>query len=103
MRDLQEVARRLVWWALPAEALANPRRFLAQVMVYGTAEDVVAAQAHFGESGFRAVLDDPPPGLFDSRSWAYWHAVLGRGQPATPPPARFSKPNLSVQDAQGAG
>jgi hypothetical protein len=89
VRSLEEVARRLVWWRAPEEALADPRRFVAQVMVYGTAEDVMATQARFGESDFRAVLADPPPGLFDRRSWAYWHAVLGLGQPTTPPPARF--------------
>jgi hypothetical protein len=90
LRSLDEVARRLVWWTEPAQALADPRRFVAQVMVYGTAEDVVAAQAHFGQSMFRAVLSDPPPGLFDPRSWAYWHVVLGLGQPTARPHSRLS-------------
>lgn len=91
MRSVEEVARRLLWWMAPAVAAADSRRFVAQVMVYGTAEDVVAAQARFGESDFRAVLADPPAGLFDPRSWAYWHAVLGLGQPAVPPPARHMR------------
>jgi predicted nucleotidyltransferase component of viral defense system len=25
-----------------------------------------------------AVLEDPPTGIFDMRSWAYWHRVYGR-------------------------
>ena len=40
--ELERVARRLVWWKRPAEALADPRRLLAQAMVYGTVEDVTA-------------------------------------------------------------
>ena len=42
MTDLESIAARLVWWMPPQEALADPQRFLAQVMVYGTAEDANA-------------------------------------------------------------
>ena len=79
--ELAELAGRLVWWKPPAEVLADPERFLAQVMVYGTAEDIVAARRHYPESAFGDVLANPPSGLFDPRSWAYWHAVLGLGLP----------------------
>jgi hypothetical protein len=75
--DLESLAARLVWWQPPAESLRDPQRLLAQVMVYGTPEDLAVARRHFVESAFRAVLDQPPPGLFDPRSWAYWHVVLG--------------------------
>jgi hypothetical protein len=77
MTGLESIAARLVWWKPPQEALADPQRFLAQVMVYGTAEDVVATRRHFQDDALRKVLADPPPGLFDPRSWAYWHLVLG--------------------------
>ena len=85
MTDLEHVARRLFWWKPPVEALADPRRFLAQVMVYGTAEDLTAVRQHFPESAFRETLAAPPPGLFDPRSWAYWHLVLDVEGPAEPP------------------
>jgi hypothetical protein len=81
------VARRLLWWKSPAEALADPRRLLAQVMALGTPEDLAAARRHFPDDAFRAVLADPPPGVFDPRSWAYWHLMLDLG-PAPAPPAR---------------
>ncbi len=71
--DLERAARRLVWWKPPREALAEPHRFLAQVMVYGTVEDVASARRQFPEAAFRKVLAHPPPGVFDPRSWAYWH------------------------------
>ncbi len=83
------MARRLVWWKEPAATLQEPARFLAQVMVYGTPEDLAVVRQSFPASEFRAVLADPPPGLFDPRSWAYWHAVFGLEAPAAPPGRRL--------------
>ncbi len=85
MRTLEEVAKRLIWWKTPNEALADPRRFLAQVMVFGNVEDVLAARRRFPEAEWRAVLAEPPTGLFDPRSWAYWHLVFGLEKPTAPP------------------
>lgn len=81
MTDLETVARRVFWWKSPAEALADPLRFLAQVMVYGTVEDLVVARRHFAPETFRRVLAEPPPGVFDPRSWTYWHVVFGLTAP----------------------
>ncbi|HKH45625.1 MAG TPA: hypothetical protein VKM72_13270 [Thermoanaerobaculia bacterium] len=89
MTDLEQVARRLFWWKSPAEALADPHRFVAQVMVYGTVEDLAVARHHFSESAFREVLAEPPAGLFDPRSWAYWHVVFGLEAPPEPPRRRL--------------
>ena len=77
MTDLQRVASRLIWWQSPAEALADPIRFLAQVMTYGTHEDLTVVQKHFPEETFRGVLANPPAGVFDPRSWNYWHVRFG--------------------------
>ena len=89
MTELERVARHLFWWKTPAEALADPHRFVAQVMVYGTVEDLTVARRHFPESAFREVLSDPPPGLFDPRSWAYWHVVFGLDAPPELPRRRL--------------
>ena len=75
-RDLATLARRLFWWKTPDEALADPRRFLAQVMTYGTWRDIVEARAHWEEGAFRDALQSAPPGVFDQRSWTYWHYAL---------------------------
>jgi hypothetical protein len=32
----------------------------------------------------RAVLDDPPAGVFDPRSWAYWNLMFDREAPELP-------------------
>ncbi len=68
---LLAVARRVVWFEEPAVALADPVRFLAHVMTYGTLEDLVALRGMVGKEEFREVLDPAPPGVFDRRSWAY--------------------------------
>jgi hypothetical protein len=74
--DLEKVASRLFWWKPPEEALADQNRFLAQVMTYGTIEDLAVSRRHFPESAFREVLANPPAGVFDPRSWSYWHVLF---------------------------
>ena len=49
-KGLEIMARRLVWWKPPAEVLADSQCFLAQVMVYGTADDIVIARRRFPEN-----------------------------------------------------
>lgn len=88
---LLAVARRVVWFKQPEEALADPIHFLAHVMTYGTAEDLQALNDSVGADALREVLRHPPPGVFDGRSWAYWHYRLGLtppGQPVPPLPQR---------------
>ncbi|MGH9779972.1 MAG: hypothetical protein ACRD5I_16340 [Candidatus Acidiferrales bacterium] len=81
--DLKRVARRVIWFKPPEEALEDKTLFLAHVMTYGTLEDVVTAQKHYSKEEFRAALENSPAGVLDPRSWAYWNTVLGR----TPVPA----------------
>jgi hypothetical protein len=81
--ELLAVAERVVWFKKPTEALAEPVHFLAHVMTYGTPEDLQALQGIVGPNELREVLDNPPPGVFDTRSWAYWNLKCGR----TPTPS----------------
>jgi hypothetical protein len=87
--DLERVASRLLWWKPPSEALKEPSRFLAQVMTYGTIEDLAIVRRHFPESAFRDVLAHPPAGVFDPRSWSYWHVRFGLGPPPELPKRRL--------------
>lgn len=80
------VARRVVWFKEPREALADPRHFLAHVMTYGTIADLMALQEGVTDQEFMEVLEHPPTGIFDPRSWAYWN--LKYGKPAPPLPSR---------------
>ncbi|MDP9169011.1 MAG: hypothetical protein M3N54_00220 [Acidobacteriota bacterium] len=72
------VAERVVWFKPPLEALADPVHFLAHVMTYGTVEDLRALQGIAGPDEFREALEKAPAGIFDARSWAYWHLRSGR-------------------------
>ena len=76
--ELQDVARRVVWFKPPEEALKDVRLFLAHVMTYGTLNDIATTLGHFSERDFEAVLNDPPPGVFDRRSWTYWNVRYHR-------------------------
>jgi hypothetical protein len=46
---LLRVARRVVWFDEPAQALADPVLFLAHVMVFGTVEDLAALRGVVGQ------------------------------------------------------
>jgi hypothetical protein len=83
-QPLLNVARRVVWFKKPEEALADPVHFLAHVMTYGTVEDLKALK---GKDEFREALEKAPPGIFDARSWVYWNLKCGR-QPVPPLPTR---------------
>ncbi len=96
---LLAVAERVVWFETPQAALAAPRRFLAHVMTYGAAEDVAAVREALPAEAFREVLDDPPPGVFDARSWAYWHLVVNGASPPPPLPER-SIPGAALGEAR---
>jgi hypothetical protein len=85
--DLRAVAERVVWFETPEESLSRPQRFLAYLMTFGTLDDVVTARRYFSEQDFEAVLDDPPAGIFDIRSWSYWNGVYHR-RPVPPLPQR---------------
>ena len=86
--ELLRVAQRVIWFDEPARALADPVQFLAHVMVFGTVEDLRALRGIVGKDDYRAALEHAPPGIFDARSWAYWHLVCGR-RPTPPLPVRF--------------
>jgi hypothetical protein len=75
--QLKGIARQLFWWQPPELALANPRRFLAQVMTLGTWDEVQQVKDILGWDAFKDALLNAPAGVMDVRSWAYWHAFFG--------------------------
>lgn len=85
--ELLRVARRMVWFKPPEETLADPVLFLSYAMTYGTIEDLRVVRVHFTDDQLRHALRAGLPGVFDARSWAYWHGVLGV-DPVPPLPAR---------------
>jgi hypothetical protein len=86
--QLEATARRCVWFKTPAEALAWPEHFIAHVLTYGMHEDVKAVRQAVGDDAMREALDNAPAGIFDGRSWAYWHLILYGREDAPPLPVR---------------
>jgi hypothetical protein len=86
--ELLAVAKRVVWFQPPRTTLRDSRHFLAYLMTYGTLDDVTAVLKSIGEQPLNHALDNPVPGIFDGRSWRFWHLKLKRRE-APPLPARF--------------
>ena len=86
MRDLERVARRVIWFKKPDDVLEDPTQFLCHLMQWGTTDDVIVTQQYFSKSDFRNALDKASPGILDRQSWAYWNLVLN-DDPERPMPS----------------
>jgi len=90
--EITAVARHVVWFEPPEQALRDPVRFMAYAMTYASAEEMTILRRYVSDADILEALDRAPPGIIDPRSWSYWNAVVGRW-PAPPPPVRsFSSP-----------
>lgn len=87
--ETEALARRLVWFEEPAEALADPVRFLAYAFEAATHEDMAILRRYLADEEFRAALRAAPPGIIRPRSWAYWHARFGEAPPPPLPQRRL--------------
>jgi hypothetical protein len=88
--ETEAIARRVVWFEPPAQALADPVRFMAYALTYATHEDLQILRRYVPETQWPALLDQVPPGIMDPRSWAYWNSRAGRWPPP-PMPRRFAE------------
>ncbi len=84
---LHGIAQRLLWWQPAVVSLKQPARLIVQVMALGTWKDVRTVWGIFGDEAMREALRQAPPGVFDLRSWTYWHHVFG-WLPVPPLPRR---------------
>lgn len=81
---LAPVAKRVFWWGDSEEWLDDGIRFIAQVMTFGDWDDVALTLRLLGDSAFQQVLQDPPPGVFDIKSWTFWHCHYNKPIPPLP-------------------
>jgi hypothetical protein len=75
--ELNQIAKRLIWWQAPEVSLARVPRFLMQVMTLGSLREIETVRETFGAAALREALENAEPGVFDPKSWSYWHAVFG--------------------------
>lgn len=85
--ETARIAQRVVWFESPAQALADPVRFMAYAMTHANHEDMAVLRRYVSDNDFREALDRAPAGIIDPRSWAYWNSKFGR-YPTPPLPAR---------------
>lgn len=88
-QELLEVASHVVWFKEPKNTLSNPTHFLAYLMTYGLPDDIAIVKKYVTTVDFIEALEHAPPGIIDSRSWAYWNVICDR-IPIPPMPKRFS-------------
>ena len=82
--ELIRVARKVVWYDSPEEALSDLPAFLVQVMIYGSPADVRAVEQHVPLEEFRRVLENAPAGVFTKHLWQRWHERFGMPVPPLP-------------------
>jgi hypothetical protein len=83
-----ELARRVIWFESPEQALSDPIRFMAYAMTYARHEDMRELRRYLSDDDIREALDRAPAGIIDRRSWAYWNVRMGR-YPAPQLPVRM--------------
>lgn len=79
----EAIARRIVWFESPPQALSDPVRFMAYAFTYATHADMQVLRGFLDDEDLLDALRNAPPGIMDPRSWAFWNSRLGRW----PPPA----------------
>lgn len=89
--DIIALSQRVIWFESAEEALANPVRFAAYAMTYGTHEDMQLLRRYWDDDDLREALFSAPPGIMDNRSWAYWHLMAGQYPPPPMPVRNFDK------------
>lgn len=87
--EVRRIAARVVWWDTPERAVSRLDDFLGRVMTFGTLADVNTIEAIYGTDRLRSALRAVSPGIFDIRSWHYWHLRLGLGDAGPLPTRRF--------------
>lgn len=90
LTDRLRKSARCIWFEPPEKAVADPARFVAYVLTYGTIDDVAALREQLDWDDIREALDHAPPGVFDARSWAYWNLMVGRYETPPMPARRFA-------------
>ena len=78
------MARKVVWYDSPGDALADLPTFLPHLMVYGSSTDMKEVERYIPLEEFRRVLEIPPTGVFTKEVWMPWHESFGMPVPPLP-------------------
>jgi hypothetical protein len=87
--EIDALARRYLWWELPTGS-HSAARTVAQIMNFGTYEDILRLESLLPSAVLLRVLANAQPGWFSPRSWEFWRGRLGGGLPERPPVRSFA-------------
>lgn len=83
------LAKRYLWWDGPS-ILHTPLRAVAQIMNFGTYDDILRLETLVPRATLIDVLTVAQPGWFSPRSWEFWRGRLGAEVPDHPPARSFA-------------
>jgi hypothetical protein len=86
LREIERLAQKYMWWKPVSESVKTPEQVAAQVMNLGDYEDICRLSEAVVEDYLRHVVEHAEAGMFDARSWHYWHYRLGLAEPDKVPP-----------------
>lgn len=81
---VEALARRYLWWESPS-APHSVVRAVAQIMNFGTYEDVMKLEALVSRATLGRVMSVAEPGWFSARSWEFWRGRLDADIAERPP------------------
>jgi len=84
---LLSLAKKYVWWKAADKEVEDLPHLVAQVFTFGTWNDAFRMYSYLGEPICKDVIAQVPPGIFNQRSWEFWHNYLGI-EPTPPLPKR---------------
>ena len=82
---MASLVKKYVWWKTPEEVMKLPEQIRAQVMNLVIWDDVCLFERIIGTNGFCRVIKQAEIGMFNERSWHYWHHRLGLAPEGTVP------------------
>ena len=87
--ETRALAKRMVWFMDPDDALDDPLLVILYSMQFGTQHDLPVLQRYVDSDTLRSALENARPGILDERSWSYWHAMTGTFPPPPLPQRAF--------------
>jgi hypothetical protein len=85
----EDIEKKVFWWQ--DDGPRTQHRILTQIMVFADYPTANRALQLWPQEAFVETLANPPPGIFDPRSWHYWHVFFGI-RPVPPLPQRSFPP-----------
>jgi len=87
--EIRAIARRIVWFETPEQAISDPIRFMAYAMKHAPPEDMRVIRRYVSDDDFREAQYHAPSGIIAPRSWPTWNNKMGRYPPPPLPVRRF--------------